>query len=109
VQIQQVLTNLIRNAVEAMRDSPIKELTVATRYADGELEVTVTDTGHGIPEEVATRLFQPFVSSKSGGMGVGLSISRRILHSHGGDISAAPGPGGRGTTFSFHLPIEHSE
>ncbi len=106
VQIQQVLTNLIRNAVEAMRDSPVKELTVATRNADGRLEVTVTDTGSGIPAEVANRLFQPFVSSKSGGMGIGLSISRRILLSHGGDISALPGPGGRGTTFSFHLPVE---
>ncbi len=105
VQIQQVLTNLMRNAVEAMNDSPVKDLTVATREDGDRLVVTVTDTGGGIPEEVASRLFQPFVSSKAGGMGIGLSISRRILLSHGGDISASPGPDGRGTRFTFHLPL----
>jgi len=109
VQIQQVLTNLMRNAVEAMRDSPVKVLTVTTREEANRLTVSVTDTGSGIPEEVAGRLFQPFVSSKVGGMGIGLSISRRILLSHGGDISASPGPDGQGTRFSFHLPLEVAE
>jgi len=106
VQIQQVLTNLMRNAVEAMRDSPTKDLTIATHEADGRLVVSVTDTGGGIPDEVADRLFQPFVSSKAGGMGIGLAISRRILLSHGGDIAVAPGPGGRGIRFTFHLPLD---
>jgi two-component system sensor kinase FixL len=106
VQIQQVLTNLMRNAIEAMRDTPVKDLTVTTRENDGRLVVSVIDTGTGIQEEVASRLFQPFVSSKAGGMGIGLSISRRILLSHGGDISASPGPEGRGTQFTFHLPLE---
>lgn len=105
VQIQQVLTNLMRNAVEAMAESPIKDLTVTTREEDGRLMVSVTDTGCGIPGEVAARLFQPFVSSKAGGMGIGLSISRRILLSHGGDISASPGADGRGTRFTLHLPL----
>lgn len=106
VQIQQVLTNLMRNAIEAMRDTSVKDLTVTTRENDGRLVVSVIDTGTGIQEEVASRLFQPFVSSKAGGMGIGLSISRRILLSHGGDISASPGPEGRGTQFTFHLPLE---
>ena len=106
VQIQQVLTNLMRNAIEAMRETPVKELTVTTREGDGRVVVSVIDTGAGIQEEVASRLFQPFVSSKAGGMGIGLSISRRILLSHGGDISASRGPDGRGTQFTFHLPIE---
>jgi two-component system sensor kinase FixL len=105
VQIQQVLINLMRNAVEAMADSPVKELTVTTREEDGRLVVSVTDTGSGIPADVSARLFQPFVSSKAGGMGIGLSISRRILLSHGGDISASPGPDGRGTRFTLHLPL----
>lgn len=106
VQIQQVLTNLIRNAVEAMKESPTKELTVTTRNVDGKLVVTVGDTGTGIPQEIANRLFEPFVSSKANGMGIGLSISRRILLSHGGDISASAGPDGRGTRFTFSLPLE---
>jgi two-component system sensor kinase FixL len=105
VQIQQVLANLMRNAVEAMADSPVKDLTVTTREEDGRLVVSVTDTGSGIPADVAARLFQPFVSSKAGGMGIGLSISRRILLSHGGDISASPGPEGLGTRFTLHLPL----
>jgi two-component system sensor kinase FixL len=88
-----------------MADSPVKELTVTTREEDGRLVVSVTDTGSGIPADVAARLFQPFVSSKAGGMGIGLSISRRILLSHGGDISASPGPDGRGTRFTLHLPL----
>ena len=108
VQIQQVLTNLMRNAVEAMADSPVKELTVTTREEDGRLVVSVTDTGSGIPGDVAARLFQPFVSSKAGGMGIGLSISRRILLSHGGDIAATPGPDGSGTRFTLHLPLAES-
>jgi two-component system sensor kinase FixL len=106
VQIQQVLANLMRNSVEAMRETPTKELTVTTRNVDGQLVLTVTDTGTGIPPRIMERLFQPFVSSKAGGMGIGLSISRRILLAHGGDISASPGPGGQGTTFTLHLPLE---
>jgi len=105
VQIQQVLTNLMRNAVEAMKDSETKDLWVSTREENGRLTISVTDTGSGIPGDIAARLFQPFVSSKSGGMGIGLSISRRILLSHGGDISAAAGPDGLGTRFTFHLPV----
>ncbi|WP_055046713.1 PAS domain-containing sensor histidine kinase [Devosia sp. A16] len=104
VQIQQVLTNLMRNAVEAMTDSQTRELTVSTRQEDDRLLVEVADTGTGISEEVASRLFQPFVTSKPGGMGVGLSISQRIVGSHGGEISVSRNQSG-GATFSFSLPI----
>lgn len=104
IQVQQVLTNLIRNAIEAMKDSPRRELTVRTHKAEhGKLVVEVADTGPGISEEVAARLFQPFVTTKSNGMGIGLSISRRIIQSHGGDLNVSPNDAG-GATFSFSLP-----
>jgi two-component system sensor kinase FixL len=101
VQIQQVLINLIRNAIEAMQDAKRKELVVTTAPSDGEMiEVSVADTGQGIAEEITDRLFQPFVTTKPAGMGVGLSISKRIIESHGGEIRAEPNPGG-GTVFRF--------
>lgn len=108
VQVQQVLTNLMRNAIEAMRESERRELTVRTlSSADGTLTVEVSDTGPGISEEIASRLFQPFVTSKPGGMGIGLSISRRIIQSHGGDLAARRNEFG-GATFSFTLPTIES-
>lgn len=104
VQVGQVLINLMRNAQEAMLDSDRKQLLVRTsRDGIGMLKVEVTDTGSGVSDEVAARLFQPFVTSKPGGMGIGLSISKRIIESHGGQISAMKNPGG-GTTFAFTLP-----
>jgi two-component system sensor kinase FixL len=108
VQIQQVLINLIRNAMEAMRDTERKELVVRTGTdgaSPGMLLVEVADTGTGIAEEVAARLFMPFVTSKASGMGIGLSISKRIIESHGGEISARSNPDG-GTTFAFTLPTD---
>ncbi len=105
VQIQQVLTNLMRNAIEAMKDSPSRELVVHTQQADGHrLMVEVSDTGPGIADDVAAQLFQPFVTTKPGGMGIGLSISRRIIRSHGGDLTYHRNKAG-GATFSFTLPI----
>lgn len=104
VQIQQVLINLMRNAIEAMRDSDTRELTVRTLPGDNDdVVVEVSDTGPGIAEEVASRLFQPFVTSKSGGMGIGLSISKRIIDAHGGDIEALRNAQG-GVTFRFTVP-----
>ena len=103
VQVQQVLLNLMRNAIEAMQDSPQRALTVSSALGeDNSVIVKVTDTGPGIAPEVANRLFQPFVTSKSTGMGVGLSISRTIIEAHGGRIWAESAPGG-GTVFSFTL------
>ena len=111
VQIQQVLINLMRNAMEAMRDSPVKQLAVTVhRHDESRLRVEVSDTGSGIPPEIEPQLFQPFVTSKPGGMGIGLSISRRIIEAHGGELSVASSP--QGATFAFTLPVvtdEHFE
>ena len=104
VQIQQVLINLMRNAMEAMRDSERRELLVRTVAGGrGAVTVEVSDTGPGISDEIAPRLFQPFVTSKPGGMGIGLSISRRIVEAHGGELSASRNADG-GATFRFSLP-----
>ena len=103
VQIQQVLLNLMRNAIEAMAESPRRELLVSSRAAeDNMILVSVVDTGSGIAPEMATQLFQPFVTTKQRGMGVGLSISRTIVDAHGGQIWADPNPEG-GTIFRFTL------
>lgn len=105
VQIQQVLINLMRNAMEAMRDSPEKQLIVRTRHVSPDwLQVEVEDTGPGIADEVAPQLFQPFVTTKANGMGIGLSISRRIIESHGGELTVTKNAAG-GATFSFSLPM----
>lgn len=105
VQIQQVLINLMRNAMEAMRDSPRRELVVRTRPVSAErMLVEVEDTGPGISDEIASQLFQPFVTTKPGGMGIGLSISKRIIESHGGELTVARNKAG-GATFTFTLPI----
>lgn len=104
VQIQQVLVNLLRNAADAMADTERRELTVAISHrTDAFVEVSVSDTGAGIPRHIASRLFAPFVTTKPEGMGIGLAISRSIIEAHGGEMSAEPNPGG-GTIFRFTLP-----
>jgi two-component system, LuxR family, sensor kinase FixL len=109
VQIQQVLVNLFRNALEAMANSSQREL-VATnaKAADDMIEVTVSDTGHGFGEEVQPNLFQTFFTTKDTGMGVGLSISRSIVEAHGGRMWAESNRSG-GATFRFTLPAAPSE
>jgi two-component system sensor kinase FixL len=109
VQIQQVLLNLIRNAVEAMAGCERKVLTLSSAAAGGDMvEIRVADTGSGISDEVAERLFQPFVTTKSQGMGVGLSICRTILEAQGGQIWADPNPGG-GTVFHLTVPLASAD
>jgi two-component system sensor kinase FixL len=108
VQIQQVLLNLIRNAIEAMEQSPRRELLIASRQDGDLLEIFVADTGPGIAPEISDQLFQPFITTKRNGMGVGLSISRSIVESHGGQIVVEPNPGG-GTVFRFTVPCVTSE
>jgi two-component system sensor kinase FixL len=105
VQIQQVLVNLIRNGIEAMSGTETRELVVRTVVGEGKIEISVSDTGHGLDPDVAGKLFQPFISTKPSGMGIGLSICRSIVRGHGGDIEARPNRRGRGTTFSFTLPL----
>jgi two-component system sensor kinase FixL len=103
VQIQQVILNLIRNAIEAMEASVTRELVVSTSHAEDEMvAVNVADTGSGIAPELVSQLFQPFVTTKPQGLGVGLSISRTIVEAHGGRLWCEPNPGG-GTVFRFTL------
>jgi len=109
VQVQQVLLNLIRNAIEAMEESQNRELVISTRpAADDMLAISVADTGHGIAPDMTAQLFQPFVTTKRHGMGVGLSISRTIVEAHGGQIDAEPNPVG-GTVFRFTLRAATNE
>jgi len=104
IQIQQVLVNLIRNAMEVMIETPNeRRLEIATAVATDDLvEVSVSDTGAGLAPEVERQLFQPFVTTKLKGMGLGLSICRTIVEAHGGKIWVEPRPGG-GTVFRFTL------
>jgi two-component system sensor kinase FixL len=104
IQIQQVVLNLVRNGVEAMAGCPRRELRVATALADEGVEVTVADTGPGLPPEIAERLFQPFVTTKENGMGIGLSLCRTIVDAHGGELTATAGDQG-GAVFRFRLPV----
>jgi two-component system, LuxR family, sensor kinase FixL len=104
VQIQQVLVNLFRNALEAMASSSHREL-IATnvRAPDDMVEVAISDTGHGFGSDIQPNLFQPFFTTKETGMGVGLSISRTIIETHGGRMWAENNEAG-GATFRFTLP-----
>ncbi|MBX6425913.1 MAG: PAS domain S-box protein [Variibacter sp.] len=110
VQIQQVLLNLVRNAVESVAEGTRRELVVRAEPApDDMVIISVADTGPGIAPEVADQLFQPFVTTKKHGMGVGLSICRTIVEAHGGQIWVEPTPGG-GATFKFTLrAVSHEE
>jgi two-component system, LuxR family, sensor kinase FixL len=106
VQIQQVLINLIRNALDAMEISQRRELLISTALNDDETAlVSVADTGPGISSDIKEQLFQPFVTSKPTGMGVGLSICRNIIEAHGGRIWAEPNHE-IGTIFRFTLPYD---
>ena len=104
IQVQQVLVNLIRNAIEAMADTEQRVLGLTTHLVGGGMiEVGVTDSGPGISSELAMHLFEPFVSTKHDGMGLGLSICRSIVEAHGGALWSEPNPAG-GTIFRFTLP-----
>lgn len=106
IQIEQVMLNLVRNGIESMSDnnSTRRDLTVRTCMTAGTgVEVTVSDTGHGLAPDAAERVFEPFFTTKPNGMGMGLSISRSIIETHGGRLCARPAPEG-GAVFTFRLP-----
>ncbi len=106
--VEQVLLNLARNGIQAMEpDTPLAErvLTLRVRRTHARwVTCSVIDTGPGIAPDVAERLFTPFFTTKSEGMGLGLSLCRTVIEQHGGALDFGPGPGGRGTEFRFTLP-----
>jgi signal transduction histidine kinase len=107
IQIQQVVLNLTRNAIEAIEEAGIPSSVIKIEVSSTgrhEVVVCVTDSGPGIPPDDAKHIFEPFYSTKGAGLGVGLSISRAIIEGHGGLISLAPNPGG-GCIFRFTLPV----
>jgi two-component system sensor kinase FixL len=100
VQIQQVLVNLIRNAAQAMQDCPRRELCIASRLIGDDLEISVADSGQGVPPAIRDRLFEPFMTTRSAGTGLGLTICNAIVEAHGGTMSYEPAPDG-GSIFRF--------
>ena len=105
VQIQQVLVNFIRNAIDAMDGSAQREIMIETVIEDeGRVQVIVSDLGSGVDEKLAKQLFDAFVTTKENGMGVGLSICKAIIEAHGGSIGFRPNVP-RGTAFFFTLPL----
>jgi PAS domain S-box-containing protein len=106
VQLQQVFMNLMLNGIDAMKDMrPAGELIIRSRREDGELLISVSDSGVGLPPEQADQIFNAFFTTKPKGTGMGLTISRSIVESHGGRLWATANPG-RGVTFQFTLPGE---
>jgi two-component system sensor kinase FixL len=103
IQVQQVLLNLLRNAAEAVAGMERRDIIVRTELHNDAVKISVTDNGPGLPEKVQAKLFQPFVSTKKTGMGIGLSICHSIITAHNGRLWAEPNPDG-GTIFFLTLP-----
>jgi two-component system sensor kinase FixL len=109
VQIQQVVVNLVRNGLEAVKTCDRQVVTVSTRATDNGAAMVVEDSGPGIRADAIPELFKPFSSSKSRGLGLGLAISRSIAQNHGGELTVDPGGGGRGASFTLHLPLSEDD
>jgi C4-dicarboxylate-specific signal transduction histidine kinase len=105
IQIQQVLVNLIRNGIEAMAKSPQRVMTLTTSREGNFAIVTIRDTGPGLPPEILAKLFQPFVTTKETGMGIGLNICQSITEAHGGKIEASASSEA-GAIFRISLPLD---
>ncbi len=109
VQIKQVLVNLVKNAIEALNDCERRDLCVVTEDCeDGMIRVGVIDSGPGLSEKIEAQLFEPFTTTKAGGMGVGLSVCRSIIQAHDGKLWAERNESG-GAIFRFTLPLAHHE
>jgi signal transduction histidine kinase len=105
-QIRQAFLNLVRNASEAMPEGG--RITIQARAHAFEVEIAVTDTGMGIPEDIHDKIFEPFFTTKDGGTGLGLAIARQIAVDHGGSLRCESVPG-TGTTFRLCLPMRVEE
>jgi signal transduction histidine kinase len=101
-QIKQAFSNLIKNAIQAMPDGG--KLTISSKKTDDSIRISFTDTGRGIPPELIKRIFEPYISSKVDGSGLGLMITDRIIHEHGGSIGISSAPQ-KGTTVTIDLPV----
>ena len=110
IQLQQALLNLILNAVDAMQDNETDSrlLAITTAQSSGAVTISVADSGRGLPEDIQRRIFLPFFTTKADGMGMGLSISRSIVESHGGRLHLVRNTG-QGATFQIELPDALSE
>lgn len=107
-QLKQLVANLLRNAIEAMRGSALRELRISTSIRDAAIRVEISDTGRGLGGVDGARLFEPFDTASAGGMGIGLPTARAIVEAHYGRIWAKPNPGG-GAIFAFELPLRDRE
>lgn len=105
VQIQQIVVNLVRNAVEAVRGRPHPVIRVGSRLDGAYVQLSIEDSGEGIPAEIVPTLFKAFSTSKRTGLGLGLAISKTIAQNHGGDLTVDPGGDGRGARFVLQLPL----
>ncbi len=105
IQIQQVLINLVRNAFEAVRQGQVRDVIIVSERRENSVAISISDSGPGLSPEIEANLFKPFVTTKLGGMGIGLSLSRSITEAHGGTLSYERNPAG-GATFVLSLPIE---
>jgi len=108
VQLQQVVLNLLVNACDAMSGTPAAErrLTIVTESGDADVQLSISDRGTGIPDERLDQIFQPFVTSKKHGLGLGLAICRSIAAAHDGRLWAVNNPNGGAT---FHLALNAVE
>jgi len=107
VQIQQVLTNLIRNSVEAMEDVRERQLKLTSQSASGHVRILVKDSGPGFDDDARARLFQPFMTTKDTGMGMGLKICQSLVEAHDGTIRLLPDH--PGSTFEILLPLSRAD
>ena len=104
-----MLINLLRNAVQAVREASIRRIGVSAAAQDHDIVIRITDSGGGVPAEVVPTLFKAFSGQRKGGLGLGLAISRSIAQNHGGDLSVEPKGSELGAAFVLRLPIDTTE